>query len=67
MTEAALTRAVQAAVGRWDGVALREYTSAESVLDPSPRPGPPYYIVLLELENGEVTAKQAGMVRRRSN
>ena len=63
LSEAAFTAALQTAVGRWRGVLLSEYTTAESVLDPSPRPGAPYYLVFLELESGEVTQAQADMVR----
>ena len=63
LSEEAFIAALQTAAGRWDGVTLQDFTSAESVLDPSPRPGAPYYLVFLELEKGDVTQKQAYMVR----
>ena len=65
LSEESFFTALQSAVSQWSGVSLRDFTSAESVLDPSPRPGPPYYLVFLELEQGEVTAKQTDMVRWR--
>ncbi|XP_043229044.1 probable indole-3-acetic acid-amido synthetase GH3.9 [Amphibalanus amphitrite] len=58
LSEEAFIAALQTAAGRWSGTTLLDFTSAESVLDPSPRPGAPYYLVFLELEKGEVTAEQ---------
>ena len=63
LSEESFFKALQSAVERWNGVSLRDFTSAESVLDPKPRPGAPYYLVFLELEKGEVTEKHTSMVR----
>ena len=62
LSEEAFIAALQTAVGQWSGVSLVDFTSAESVLDPSPRPGAPYYLVFLELETGGVTEQQMDMV-----
>ncbi|XP_043231784.1 probable indole-3-acetic acid-amido synthetase GH3.9 [Amphibalanus amphitrite] len=59
LSEEAFMTALQTAAGRWSGVSVREVTSAESVLDPNPQPGAPYYLVFLELEKGQLSAQQA--------
>jgi len=62
LSEPSFLDALQTAVAQWQGVTLSDFTCAESVLDPSPRPGAPYYLVFLELEQGDVSQEQRDMI-----
>lgn len=61
LTERSFTSALQAAVAAWEGLELRDFTAAESVLGPE-RLDPPRYLVFIETEGGVPTERQRQMI-----